>query len=38
MEHATTEYRKYKQRVISEAEQDYLNTIKYVNDLNKKDK
>ncbi len=38
MEHATTEYRKYKQRVISEAEQDYLNTIRYVNDLNKKDK
>ncbi len=38
IEHATTEYRKYKQRVISEAEQDYLNTIRYVNDLNKKDK
>ncbi len=32
MEHATTEYRKYKQRVISEAEQDYLNTIKMLND------
>lgn len=38
MEHATTEYRKYKQRVISDAEQDYLDTIRYVNDLNKKDK
>ena len=38
MEHATTEYRKYKQRVISDAEQDYLDTIRYINDLNKKDK
>ncbi len=34
MEHATTEYRKYKQRVISEAEQDYLNTIKMLNNIN----
>ncbi len=36
MEHATTEYRKYKQRVISDAEQDYLDTIKYVSDLSKR--
>lgn len=38
MEHATAEYSKYKQRVISDAEQDYLNAIKYVSNLNKKDK
>lgn len=38
MEHATTEYRKYKQRVISDAEQDYLDTIKYVSNLNKENK
>ncbi len=38
MEHATTEYRKYKQRVISDAEKDYLDTIKYVSDLNKENK
>ncbi len=37
MEHATNEYRKYKQRVISDAEQDYLDTIRYINDLSKKD-
>ncbi len=38
MKHATTEYRKYKQRVISDAEKDYLDTIKYVSDLNKENK
>jgi len=28
MEHATNEYRKYKQRTISDVEQDYLDSIK----------
>ena len=38
MEHATTEYRKYKQRTISDAERDYLLSIKSIEDsLNKKD-
>jgi hypothetical protein len=35
MEHAATEYRKYKQRVISDAEQDYLDTIKMLNNKGK---
>ena len=38
MEHATTEYRKYKQRTISDAERDYLFSIKLIEDsINKKD-
>lgn len=37
MEHATTEYRKYKQRTISDAEQDYLNAIKRLGNINKKE-
>lgn len=37
MEHATTEYRKYKQRTISDAEQDYLNAIKRLVNINKKE-
>lgn len=32
MEHATTEYRKYKQRTISDAERDYLFSIKSIED------
>ena len=32
MEHVTTEYRKYKQRTISDVERDYLNTIKFIED------
>ena len=38
MEHATTEYRKYKQRTISDAEHDYLNAIKRLGNINKKGK
>lgn len=39
MEHATTEYRKYKQRTISDAERDYLLSIKSIEDsIKKKDK
>lgn len=37
MEHATTEYRKYKQRTISDAEHDYLNVIKRLGNINKKE-
>ncbi len=37
MEHATTEYRKYKQRTISDVERDYLFSIKTIENLNKKD-
>ena len=37
MEHATTEYRKYKQRTISDAERDYLNTIKRLGNINQKE-
>ena len=36
MEHATTEYRKYKQRTISDVEQDYLFSIKSIEDCAKK--
>lgn len=36
MEHATSEYRKYKQRTISDVERDYLNAIKGLEDLGKK--
>lgn len=36
MEHATTEYRKYKHRTLSDVEQDYLNAIKAISDKSKK--
>ena len=36
MEHATTEYRKYKQRTISDVERDYLLSIKSIEDSVKK--
>lgn len=36
MEHATYEYRKYKQRTISDVEQDYLNSIKRIGNMDKK--
>ena len=36
MEHATTEYRKYKQRSISDVERDYLFSIKAIEDSVKK--
>lgn len=36
MEHATEEYRKYKQRTISDVEKDYLFSIKRIEKLNKK--
>lgn len=36
MEHATNEYRKYKQRTISDVEHDYLLSIKGIEDLGKK--
>ena len=36
MEHATTEYRKYKQRTISDVERDYLFSIKTKENLGKK--
>lgn len=36
MEHATTEYRKYKQRTLSDVEQDYLAAIKAISDKGKK--
>ena len=32
MAHVTTEYRKYKQRTISDVERDYLNSIKLIED------
>ena len=35
MDHATTEYRKYKQRTLSDVEQDYLNAIKAISDKSK---
>lgn len=38
MEHATTEYRKYKQRTISDAERDYLLSIKSIEDSIKKER
>ncbi|MBQ7281119.1 MAG: virulence RhuM family protein [Bacteroidales bacterium] len=37
MEHATNEYRKYKQRTISDVERDYLDAIKRLGDMGKKD-
>lgn len=36
MEHATTEYRKYKQRTLSDVEEDYLAAIKAISDKGKK--
>ena len=38
MEHATTEYRKYKQRTISDVERDYLFSIKTIENSAKKKK
>lgn len=38
MEHATNEYRKYKQRVISDVERDYLDSIKRLGDMGKEEK
>lgn len=35
MDHATNEYRKYKQRTLSDVEQDYLNAIKAISDKSK---
>ena len=37
MEHATNEYRKYKQRTISDVEQDYLDSIKLLGNIGKDD-
>jgi hypothetical protein len=37
MEHATNEYRKYKQRTISDVEQDYLDAIKRIGNIRKKE-
>ena len=37
MEHVTNEYRRYKQRTISDAERDYLNVIKQLGNINKKE-
>jgi hypothetical protein len=37
MEYATNEYRKYKQRTISDVEQDYLNAIKRIGNIGKKE-
>ena len=37
MEHATNEYRKYKQRTISDVEQDYLNAIKRIGNIGEKE-
>lgn len=38
MQHATTEFRKYKQRTLSDVEQDYLATIKRLGNLGKEHK
>ena len=37
MEHATNEYRKYKQRTLSDVEQDYLDSIKRLGNIGKDD-
>ena len=37
MAHATNEYRKYKQRTISDVEQDYLDAIKRIGNIGKKE-
>ena len=36
MEYATNEYRKYKQRTLSDVERDYLETIKRIEIIGKK--
>lgn len=36
MEHATNEYRKYKQRTLSDVEKDYLDAIKRIGNIRKK--
>lgn len=36
MDHATNEYRKYKQRTLSDVEHDYLNAIKLLEQKGKK--
>lgn len=36
MEHATNEYRKYKQRTLSDVERDYLNAIKNIGKIGEK--
>lgn len=36
MEHATNEYRKYKQRTLSDVEKDYLDAIKRIGNVEKK--
>lgn len=38
MEHATTEYRKYKQRTLCDVEQNYLNAIKAISNKSKNSK
>lgn len=35
MEHATSEYRKYKQRTISDVERDYIDALKRIENLGK---
>lgn len=35
MEHATNEYRKYKQRTLSDVEKDYLDASKRIQDIGK---
>ena len=37
MEHATNEYRKYKQRTISDVERDYLDSIKRIGNMGKEE-
>lgn len=36
MQHATNEYRKYKQRTLSDVERDYLESVKRLTDMGKK--
>ena len=38
MEHATNEYRKYKQRTLSDVERDYLDAIKCIGNIGKEEK
>ena len=38
MEHATNEYRKYKQRTLSDVERDYLDAIKRIGNIGKEEK
>jgi len=37
MQHATNEYRKYKQRTLSDVERDYLDTVKRLGNIGKKE-